>query len=68
MQKIKLIALRVNKGMSREQVADAINRSESTIKKWEKGETFPIQPDIEKLCALYGVTYDMIDFIPPKNE
>ena len=68
MQKFKLKALRVNKEMSRKQVAQAIKRSESTIKKWENGETFPAQPDIEALCVLYGVTYDMIDFLPTKKE
>lgn len=62
MQKIKLKAARVNKGLTQEQAAKAVKRSVSAIKSWEKGLTFPKQPDIEKLCDLYGIPYDGIDF------
>ena len=62
MNKISLRAARVNKGFTQEAAAKAINRSVSAIKSWENGKTFPKQPDIEKLCALYEVTYDSIDF------
>ena len=65
MPKIKLKAARVNKGLTQEQVATAINRSVSTIKNWEKGISFPKQPDIEKMCDLYGIPYDGIDFSTP---
>lgn len=62
MLKIKLKAARVNKGLTQKQVANAIGRSASTIKNWENGTSFPKQPDIEKVCDLYGIPYDGIDF------
>lgn len=62
MPEMTLKALRINKGYSREKVADAVGVSAITIKNWELGKTFPTQPFIEKLCELYGVCYDNIKF------
>lgn len=64
MNKITLSAARVNAGYSQKQAAELLNISNKTLCNWEKGKTFPEQPMIEKLCNLYGVTYDMINFAP----
>lgn len=62
MQKLSLKAARVNAGYSQKKAAELLGISNKTLCSWENGRTFPDQPMIEKICALYGVTYDMIDF------
>lgn len=62
MQSITLKAARINANLSRKTVAEKIGKSESTIKNWELGLFYPKQPDIEKLCALYGISYDYLKF------
>ena len=64
MNKITLSAARVNAGYSQKAAAKLLNISNKTLCSWEKGKTFPEQPMIDKLCELYGVTYDMINFVP----
>ena len=64
MTKITLSALRVNAGYSQKKAAELLGISNKTLCNWEKGNTFPDQPMIEKICELYGVTYDMINFVP----
>ena len=66
MSQITLAAARVNAGYSQKYVAEYLNVAPSTVRNWEKGETFPKQPMIEKLCALYGVSYDAIKFTSSK--
>ena len=62
MPKMKLKALRINKELSRDQVAEFVGVSPGTVKNWELGVTFPKQPHIMLLCELYDVEYDYIDF------
>lgn len=62
MIKITLASARLNAGFTQAKAAKEIGVSISTLRKWEKGETFPTQPDIEKICALYGIPYDNIKF------
>ena len=62
MPQITLKAARVNAGFTQSAVAERLEISISTIKNWEKGKTFPKQPQIEQLCELYGVAYDNIFF------
>lgn len=64
MNKITLSAARVNAGYSQKAAAELLNISNKTLCNWEKGKSFPDQPMIDKLCNLYGVTYDMINFAP----
>lgn len=64
MPKITLSAARVNAGYSQKKAAELLGVSNTTLCSWEKGKTFPDQPMIEKICKLYGVTYDMINFVP----
>ena len=64
MTKITLSAARVNAGYSQKAAAQALGISNKTLCRWERGKSFPDQPMIEKLCNLYGVTYDMLNFAP----
>ena len=63
MRKITLKAARANAGYSQKEAAELLGISNKTLCSWENGKTFPDQPMIEKLCVLYGVTYDMIVFV-----
>jgi transcriptional regulator with XRE-family HTH domain len=60
--KISLKAARVNAGLTQAESAERIGVSVSTIKNWEVGRSFPNQPMIEKICEVYGVSYDYIKF------
>lgn len=62
MPKISLKAARVNAGLTQAESAERIGVSVSTIKNWEVGRSFPNQPMIEKICEIYGVSYDYIKF------
>ena len=64
MPKITLSAARVNAGYSQKEAAELLGISNKTLCNWENGKTFPDQPMIEKICNLYGVTYDMLNFAP----
>lgn len=55
---------RVDAGFTQEQAAEELEVAVSTLRNWETGRTYPKQQHIEKLCALYGVEYDHIDFNP----
>lgn len=62
MPKLTLKAARVNAKLTQTEAAEKIGCSVSTLKNWENGRTFPKQPHIEKMCALYGVSFDNINF------
>ena len=62
MPKMSLAALRKNVKLTQEQAAKKLGIAVSTLKSWEAGKTFPKQDAIEKICELYGVSYDYIDF------
>lgn len=55
-----LIYLRNIKGLSQEQVAEAIGISRQSYSKWEQGETFPDIDKCDKLAKFYGVTIDSL--------
>lgn len=64
MLKFTLKALRINAGLSQEEVGAKLGKSSKTISKWENGITFPKPKDIDALCNLYNVSYDNIIFLP----
>lgn len=64
MIKITLAAARKNAGYSQKKAADLLGISNTTLCSFEKGKSFPKQPMIEKMCELYGVSYDVINFAP----
>lgn len=64
MPKLTMKAARINAGLTQKVAAEKLNISNKTLCKWERGETFPTPPKIEMICALYGVTYDNLIFLP----
>lgn len=64
MPKITLKAARVNKGMSQKAAAMKLGVSNKTLWSWENGISVPNQIYIDRICELYGVSYDNISFLP----
>ena len=64
MPKITLKAARVNAGLSQKEAALKLKVSNSTLSKWEKGRTVPDVTFVPKICDLYGVSYDNLNFLP----
>ena len=62
--KISLRAARVNAGYSQKEAAQRLEISNKTLGNWEKGITFPPADKILAICALYGVSYDNLNFLP----
>ena len=62
MPRFSLRSARVNAGYSQKKAAELLGVSNKTLCSWEKKRTFPDQPMIDKICALYHIPYDMIDF------
>ena len=55
-----LLYLRNIKGLSLEQVAEAVGISRQSYSKWEQGDTFPDIDKCDKLAKFYGVTIDSL--------
>lgn len=64
MAKVSLKAARVNAGMNQKDAAKKLNVSNATLCNWEKSASFPDAQQIQKICELYGVSYDDIIFLP----
>ena len=62
--KMTLKALRINAGMNQAQAADKIGIYIGTLRNYENGRTMPDQPIIERICSVYDVDYDNINFLP----
>lgn len=62
--KITLSAARKNVGLTQIEAAKRLGIATSTLRSWEQGITYPGQPYIEKLCTLYNLKYDYINFLP----
>lgn len=62
MARLTLAAARVNKGYTQAVAAKELGINVNTLKNWENGTTYPKQPQIEKICEVYGVTYDELFF------
>lgn len=58
--RVTLRAARINKGLTQEDVAKAVNVTKKTVGSWEKGKTMPKTDKIELLCSLFGCSYDDI--------
>ncbi len=61
-KKLKLRALRVNAGLTREEAAIALSVSCQTLSNYENGITYPDVPAIERIKKLYGVSYEDIEW------
>lgn len=67
MFKITLEAARRNAGLTQKEAAKELKISNTTLGKWEKGESFPTADKIPEICKLYGVHYDNINFLPARS-
>lgn len=59
---ITLKALRVNKGVTQEEVANAIGVSVETWANYESAKTFPDVPIIQKIEKYFNIKYENINF------
>lgn len=62
MPKISLKAARVNAKLSQQAAADLIGVAVSTLRNWETGKTFPTKPKIDRICEVYGISFDVLFF------
>ncbi len=62
----KLISLRKSRGMTQEELSEAIGVTRQTISKWELDTSTPDLDYLCKLCDLFGVTADYL--IRPDRE
>lgn len=60
--KISLAAARVNAGLSQKEAAEKLGISNKTLCSWENYLTYPSADMIPKICELYGIPYDQINF------
>lgn len=64
MFKISLEAARVNAGFDQKTAAKRLGVSSKTLSNWENYITFPNAVQISKICELYNMPYDAINFLP----
>ena len=64
MLKVTLKAARVNAGYTQKEAAELIGVSNATLCNWENYVSFPNAQQIDKICELYGLSYDDIIFLP----
>ena len=64
MTRITLRAARVNAGYTQKEAACLLSVSNKTLSLWEQGAAYPKADKIAKICALYGVSYDNLIFLP----
>ena len=66
MTRITMKAARVNAGYSQKKAASLLKISPYTLSNWERGVSMPKANQIGAICDLYGVTYDMLIFLPSR--
>ena len=60
---MSLKLLRIDAGMTQEEVSTALGISPSTWSKWENGKSFPDVLDIVKIEQLFNISYSDIKFL-----
>lgn len=65
--KISIKAARVNANLTQVELAEKMDKSESTIKNWESGKNVINILDFKELCKVLGVQEDQI-FLPYKSS
>ena len=56
----KLICLRKRRGLTQQELAEAVNVSRQAISKWELGAVTPSIENLRNLSVLYGVPVDLL--------
>ncbi|MDE7453864.1 MAG: helix-turn-helix domain-containing protein [Clostridia bacterium] len=54
----RISALRKDKGLSQEELAEALFVSRQTVSKWERGQSLPDADNITAMCAFLNVSAD----------
>ena len=67
MLKITLEAARVNAGYTQKEAAQMLKISNTTLGKWENGETYPSADKIHDICELYDIGIDHLNFLPKRS-
>lgn len=60
--RISLEAARVNAKLTQKEACERLGISVATMVNWENGKTAPSVDNAQKLCDLYGVKLDDINF------
>ena len=64
----KLIALRKAKGLSQQEVAEALEVSRQAVSRWEVGKDIPSTKNLLALSRLYGVPLDTLADTAPLSD
>ena len=60
--KISLRAIRINLGLSRDEMAEKLGVCKQTIANWEQGKTEPTLAILRKFSNLFDISIDDIKF------
>lgn len=60
MERMSMRAARIDRGMTQEELATALNVTKKTISSWEQGKTRPKSDKIDAICCILGRSYDSI--------
>lgn len=63
----KLINLRKSRGISQEQLAEALGVSRQAISRWESGDSTPDMTNLLGLCQYFNVSADYLIFDDREN-
>ena len=61
-RKFSLRAARVQAGLGKDEVAEELGVSTSSLWRWETGRICPPASMAMKMCELYGLSFDEIDW------
>lgn len=60
MERMSMKAARIDRGMTQEELAAALNVTKKTVGSWENGKTRPTIDKIEAICSVLERSYDSI--------
>lgn len=60
MERMSMKAARIDRGMTQEEFASALNVTKKTVGSWENGKTKPRLDKIEAICNVLERPYDSI--------
>lgn len=65
--KITIEAARVNARLKQKEAADKIGVTVQTLLNWEKGRTVPTIDNAIKMCEVYGIDLEYLNFFKPES-